>query len=30
MKEPAHIWFRQLVYDELTQKINKLKLECTV
>ncbi|WP_422134085.1 MULTISPECIES: LysR family transcriptional regulator [unclassified Endozoicomonas] len=30
MKEPAHIWFRQLVYEELTQKISRLQLECTV
>ncbi|WP_172806686.1 LysR family transcriptional regulator [Endozoicomonas arenosclerae] len=30
MKEPAHIWFRQLIYEELTRVIGELQEECCV
>ncbi|WP_263078039.1 LysR family transcriptional regulator [Endozoicomonas sp. Mp262] len=30
MKDPAHIWFRQLMYEELTETICSLQEECLV
>jgi DNA-binding transcriptional LysR family regulator len=30
MKDPAHIWFRQLIYEELTRAISQTQSECTV
>ncbi len=30
MKDPGHIWFRQLMYEELTAKVRSIKRGCNV